>query len=103
MYSFSLSFDFDRNLFGVFFSEGLNDSRTSRIKEYQSMKNQISTHVQDLIKRINAEEQELQKKIDARIQLETEYLTPFLLFPCLYKLILHLIEKLLLQNVKKII
>ncbi len=57
--------------------DGLNDSRTGRIKEYKTMKDQISTHVQDLMKRIQDEEQDLQKKIDARIQFETEYVLSF--------------------------
>lgn len=37
------------------------------------MKGQIDVHVKDLIKRIQDEEQDLYRKIDARIQTETEY------------------------------
>ena len=37
------------------------------------MKDQISAHVKDLIKRIHDEEQDLHRKIDARVQMETEY------------------------------
>jgi hypothetical protein len=44
------------------------------------MKDQISSHVKDLIKRISDEEQDLQKKIDARIQTETEYIPLFFFF-----------------------
>lgn len=61
----------------IFFIEGLNDSRASRINEYKSMKEQISVHAKDLIKRVNDEEQDLQKKIDTRIQIETEYVFSF--------------------------
>jgi hypothetical protein len=38
------------------------------------MKDQISAHVKDLNKRMHDEELDLQKKIDTRIQLETEYI-----------------------------
>jgi hypothetical protein len=38
------------------------------------MKDQISAHVKDIIKKVHDEEQELQKKIDDRIQFETEYI-----------------------------
>jgi hypothetical protein len=41
------------------------------------MKDQITVHVKDLIKRIHDEEQDLQKKIDTRIEYETEYLSLF--------------------------
>lgn len=51
----------------------LNTSRTNRIQEYKTMKGQIDVHVKDLIKRIQDEEQDLYRKIDARIQTETEY------------------------------
>lgn len=46
------------------------------------MKGQISAHVKDLIKRIQDEEQDLHRKIDARVQLETEYI--LCLFPFLF-------------------
>jgi hypothetical protein len=52
--------------------EGLNISRASRIQEYKTMKEQISAHHKDLLKRMQDEERELQKKIDTRVQLETE-------------------------------
>jgi len=41
------------------------------------MKDRITVHVKDLMKRIHDEEQDLQKKIDARIEYETEYLPLF--------------------------
>ncbi len=41
------------------------------------MKDQISAHVKDLNKKMHDEEQDLQKKIDARIQFETEYVLSF--------------------------
>jgi hypothetical protein len=41
------------------------------------MKEQISAHVRDLNKKMHDEEQDLQKKVDARIQLETEYIYIF--------------------------
>jgi len=50
----------------------LNTSRTNRIQEYKAIKDQISAHAKDLIKKIHDEEQDFQRKIDARIQLETE-------------------------------
>jgi len=62
-----------------FFLEGLNDSRTARIQDYRTMKERISAHVKDLLKKIHDEEQDLQKKIDERIQFETEYI-PFFFF-----------------------
>ncbi len=52
----------------------MNNSRTGRIQEYRKMKDQISAHVKDIIKKVHDEEQELQKKIDERIQFETEYI-----------------------------
>ena len=54
-----------------FFPEGLNASRKGRIQDYKTMKEQISAHVKDLIRRIQDEEQDLQRRLDARIQLET--------------------------------
>ena len=53
--------------------ETLNTSRTNRIQEYKLMKDKITTHANDLVKMLHDEEQALQKKIDARIQYETEY------------------------------
>jgi len=38
------------------------------------MKDQVSLHVKDLIKNIHDEEQDLHKRIDGRIQYETEYI-----------------------------
>ncbi len=54
--------------------EALNTSRTNRIQDYKIMKDQVSLHVKDLIKNIHDEEQDLQKRIDGRIQYETEYI-----------------------------
>lgn len=67
-----LSFFID-NFIRWLFLEELNTSRSSRIQEYKTMKDQISAHVKDLIKRIHDEEQDLHRKIDARVQMETEY------------------------------
>ena len=44
------------------------------------MKGQVSAHVKGLIKKMQDEEQDLQKRIDARIHLETEYIYFFLFF-----------------------
>jgi hypothetical protein len=52
----------------------LNSSRKGRIEEYKKMKEQISAHAKDIIRKINDEEQELQKKVDRRIHFETEYI-----------------------------
>ena len=52
--------------------EGLNVSRAARVQEYKTMKDQISSHHKDLLKKMQEEERELQKKLDTRIQLETE-------------------------------
>jgi len=51
------------------------------------MKDQITVHVKDLIKRIHDEEQDLQKKIDTRIEYETEYLSLFFLYQLVSKII----------------
>ena len=56
----------------LFNLEGLNTSRNARIQEYKTMKEQISSHVKDLIKKIQDEEKDLQKSIDSRIQQESE-------------------------------
>ncbi len=52
----------------------MNTSRNNRIQEYKLMKDKVSTHMTDLTKKMHDEEQDLQKKIDARIQFETEYI-----------------------------
>jgi hypothetical protein len=46
----------------------------ARIQEYKSLKDQVSSHAKDLIRKIHDEEQDFQKRFDARIQLETEYI-----------------------------
>ncbi|CAF4733005.1 unnamed protein product [Rotaria sp. Silwood1] len=53
-------------------AKALNASRMGRIQEYKTMKEQVSTHVKDLIKKLNDEEQILQKRLDSTVQLENE-------------------------------
>ncbi|CAF1662479.1 unnamed protein product, partial [Adineta ricciae] len=55
----------------VVVAQTLNTNRTNRIQEYKLMKDKITTHANDLVKMLHDEEQDLQKKIDARIQYET--------------------------------
>ncbi|UJR37634.1 hypothetical protein I4U23_030331 [Adineta vaga] len=53
-------------------AQSLNTSRTNRIQEYKLMKDKVTAHANELVKILHDEEQTLQKKIDARIQYETE-------------------------------
>ncbi|CAF0843789.1 unnamed protein product [Adineta steineri] len=52
-------------------AQALNTSRTNRIQEYKLMKDKISAHVNELIKLIHEEEENLQKQVGTRILFET--------------------------------
>lgn len=62
----------ESKLYFIVVLEGLNASRKGRIQDYKTMKDQISAHVKDLIRRIQDEEADLQKRLDGRIQYESE-------------------------------
>ncbi|CAF1148793.1 unnamed protein product [Rotaria sordida] len=56
----------------IVLAQALNTSRSGRIQEYKTIKEQVSTHVKDLVKKLHDDEQVLQKKLDATIQAENE-------------------------------
>lgn len=56
----------------VVLAQALNTSRAGRIEEYKKMKDQVTSVVKDLTKKIHDEETDLQKKLDARITSESD-------------------------------